>query len=86
MYFYIYNVLSAPFCFFTQQAVESNLKVAHEKLKQSELKVVEQRNQCQSLRQELKVANKVHHLTGCIIDKVAPQDNNIKRVHKYFLC
>ena len=38
---------------------ETEIKTLQDKLKQSEQKSAEFRNQCQSLRQELKVAQKV---------------------------
>ena len=41
------------------QVREDDLKAVQEKLRQSELRLTEQRNQCQSLRQELKMAQKV---------------------------
>ena len=49
---------------------EAEIKVLQDKLKQSEQKSAEFRNQCQSLRQELKVTQKVDKQTHQVICKV----------------
>ena len=45
---------------------EAEVKILQDKLKQSEQKAAEFRNQCQSLRQELKVAQKVQSIRSII--------------------
>ena len=52
-----------------------DVKALQDRLKQSEARVTDFRNQCQSLRQELKVANKVNFVS--IHDLMTPMWFNI---------
>ena len=49
---------------------EAEMKTLQDKLKQSEQKLAEVRNQCQSLRQELKVAQKVDRILLLLVQGI----------------